>query len=51
MLPQWITLKTACGKRHKKVNKAPSGSGAISLETCACYSRLSFPDDLIKRED
>jgi len=51
MLPQWITQKTTCATRHKKVNKTRSGSGAVSLETCACYSQLSFPDDLIKRED
>jgi len=49
--PQWITLKTACGTRHKKVNKTPSSSGTVSLETCAFYSQLSLPDDLIKRED
>jgi len=48
---QWITLKTACTKRHKKVNKTPSGSGAVSPETYSFYSKLSFPDDLIKRED
>ena len=51
MPPQWITLKTACGKRHKKVNKTPGGSGVVSTETCAFCSQLSFPDDLIKRED
>ena len=47
MPPQWITLKTACGRRHKKAIKTPSGSGAVSLETCAFYIQLSFPDDLI----
>jgi len=51
MPPQWITLKTAYTKRHKKVNKTPIGSGAVYRETCAFYSQLSFPDDLIKRED
>jgi len=51
MPPQWITQKTACGTRHKKVNRAPNGSGAVYLETCAFYSQLPFPDDLIKRED
>jgi len=51
MPPQWITLKTACTKSHKKANKTPSGSGAVSLETCAFYCQLSFPDDLMKRED
>jgi len=51
MPPQWITLKTPYTKRHKKVNKTPSGSGAVSPETCGFYSQLSFPDDLIKRED
>jgi len=33
------------------VNKTPSGSGAVSPETYSFYSKLSFPDDLIKRED
>ena len=51
MPPQWIVLRTACGKRHKKVIKTPSGSGAVSLETCAFCSQLLFPDDLIKCED
>jgi len=47
MPPQRITLKTACGERHRKENKTPYGSGAVSLETCAFFSQLSFPDDLI----
>ena len=33
------------------MNKTPSGSGAVSPETYSFYSKLSFPDDLIKRED
>ena len=41
-----VFVKVMC-----KIRYSIGGSGVVSTETCAFCSQLSFPDDLIKRED